>query len=120
MKIDDKIYINGVINIQDEDEVIEHLKNGVAVSRYEYGDSMSPLFVSGEYAILQPINSIDDVKIGDAVFCKVDGYYLTHLVWLKSNGYCLIGSSHGGLNGWTNEVYAIATKTNKIRGIDDI
>lgn len=74
MKIDNKIYINGVINIQDE----------------------------------------------DAVFCKVDGYYLTHLVWLKSNGYCLIGSSHGGLNGWTNEVYAIATKTNKIRGIDDI
>ena len=41
MKIDNKIYINGVINIQDEDEVIEHLKNGVAVSRYEYGDSMS-------------------------------------------------------------------------------
>lgn len=109
-------FVMGFPVVQDVEEVLENLKNKKVVARFEYGDSMSPILVNGEYAILVPIDAISDVNIGDAVFCEVNGCYLTHMVWMKSNGYCLIGSSHGEINGWTDKVYAIAEKTNIIEG----
>lgn len=96
-----------VIDIEDK---VEALKRGEVIESYEYGDSMFPIFVSGEHHILTPVNDKTDIKIGDAVFCKIGNAYLTHLVWMISNGYYLIGSSAGILNGWTKDIYAIATK----------
>lgn len=111
--------INGIKVIQDENETLNALLQGDSVARFEYGDSMKPILVSGEYCILSPID-VEDVKVGDAVFCKVNGYLMTHMVWMISNSSAngrqfLIGSSGGQLYGWTTEVYAIAYGTNIVQ-----
>lgn len=46
---------------------------------------MTPLIKSGQKHILSPV-SLDDVEVGDIVFCKVKGRYYTHLVKAKG-GY---------------------------------
>lgn len=100
-------------------EAIERLSKGEIVARFEYGDSMLPLLESGEYAVLVPNQKIE---VGDAVFCNVNGYIMTHMVMMISNvrgkPMYLIGSpnynSNGTFNiyGWTSEIYAKAYKTN--------
>lgn len=111
------------VYIQNEEEVVKALKEGKQVMRYEFGDSMLPIFKSGEYARLIPKSQFRPIKQGDAVFCKMTSdtnpkaeWYMTHMVWLCSNGYYLIGSSSGHLNGWVHksQVYAVALPTNKI------
>ena len=101
--------LDGLKVVQDIDEVVKTLQNGEAVARFEYGDSMQPILVNGQYARLTPTKTLP--KIGDAVFCKVNGYWMTHMVWNvnEASKYCLIGSSDGDMYGWTNEVLAIAT-----------
>lgn len=104
--------INGIAVVNDIDDAIECLQSGETVARFECGNSMFPIFKSGEYAILTPIKDINDVNVGDAVLCQLGDHILTHLVWLKSNGFFLIGGADGALNGWTNQIFAVATKTN--------
>ena len=105
--------LGGVNVFNDEDEALEHLLNGEKVARFEYGNSMSPILESGQYCILTPIKSPNDVNIGDAVFCRLNGYLMTHMVLMKSNSAFdtpkfLIASSSLNVYGWTDEVYAIA------------
>lgn len=108
--------VEGYRVVQDSEEVLDALKNGETIARFEYGDSMKPMLVSGEYCILEPITK--QPQVGDAVFCRVNGYLMTHMVWVVSNiadkPYYLIGGSNGSLYGWTNEVYAIAKGTNVV------
>jgi hypothetical protein len=48
----------------------------------------------------------DKVEPGDIVYCKVRGYYYTHLVKaINPARGCLIGNNHGGTNGWTKDIY---------------
>lgn len=99
----------GIRVVQDIDEVVKALDNGEMVCRYEFGDSMQPILVSGQYARLIPLRG-EIPNMGDAVFNCLDGHWNTHMVWNvnKASGYCLIGDSHGHLYGWTNKILAVA------------
>lgn len=101
--------LDGLRVIQDIDEVVKTLQNGETIARFEWGDSMQPVLTNGMYGRLTPIHEVP--QVGDAVFCKVNGYWMTHMVWIvnRHTGYCLIGSTSGQLYGWTNEILAIAT-----------
>lgn len=109
--------LNGIPIIQDELEAMKELLHGKTITRYEFGDSMFPILLSGEYAILTPISNLNEIKIGDAVFCDVMGYLMTHKVIDKENNNFLIGPTNPSnvAYGWTNKIYAIATswKDNK-------
>ena len=109
--------INGVRVVNNAGEALDALMEGETVARFEYGDSMMPMLKSGEYCILHPVTNPNKVNIGDAVFCNVEGYIMTHLVINKSTAhtdkpYFLIGDTNMNIYGWTSEIYAIAKGTN--------
>ena len=83
---------------------LERLERGETFVTSEKGSSMSPIIKSGQDHMLSPIN-IEDVKIGDIVYCKIHGNFYTHLVKSIGERGCLIGNNKGGINGWTNQVY---------------
>jgi len=89
---------------------LERLLDGESFVTSEKGNSMVPIIKSGQKHILKPIK-IDDVQIGDIVYCKVKGYFYTHLVKAidKKKG-CLIGNNKGKINGWTHNVYGVVDK----------
>lgn len=109
--------IMGFRVVQDEEEVLECLVKGETVCRYEGGMSMHPILRHQEYAKLIPVRSKDEIKVGDAVFCKLGEYYMTHMVTAISDcgfdneKWFQIGSTRGEIYGWTKEVYAIARGT---------
>lgn len=131
MKIDRVRYvknpstINGVIVENNALKALEMIKNGQSVARFEFGNSMHPILTSGEYCILCPLNG-REANIGDAVFCEVNGYLMTHMVLMKSRNasedrpYYLIGSTDGQLYGWTKKVYALAQGTRVLELEDDL
>jgi len=84
---------------------LEKLMNGETFITNERGNSMSPLIKSGQDHKLAPC-TIDDVEIGDIVYCKVKGNFYTHLVKAKDpKRGAQIGNNKGGINGWTKAVY---------------
>lgn len=81
------------------------LQEGKTFETSEKGNSMVPLIKSGQKHILEPIK-IEDVQVGDIVFCKVKGSYFTHLVTAKNDTKGLqISNNHGHVNGWTKQVW---------------
>lgn len=100
--------LDGLRVIQNEEEALKAIISGETVCRYERGSSMTPILVDGSYARLVPIK--DTPSQGDAVFCRVKGYLMTHMVLIsnKDTGFCLIGSTHGSIYGWTDKIYAKA------------
>lgn len=110
-----------VMNATSLGEILSELSKGNNVARYEYGDSMMPLLQSGEYCILIPANKTT-IEVGDAVFCEVNGYVMTHMVMMISKiqgePMYLIGSPNYDrttntfpIYGWTKNVYAKAIGT---------
>ncbi len=89
---------------------LERLLNNETFITSEKGNSMTPIIKSGQQHELAPVKSIDDIKVGDIVYCKVKGNYYTHLVKAKGDKGCLIGNNRGGINGWTKNVYGKVTK----------
>jgi len=83
---------------------LDRLKQGETFITSEKGNSMSPIIKSGQDHKLAPVK-LEDVKVGDIVFCKVRGRFYTHLVKGLSDRGCLIGNNKGGINGWTKQVY---------------
>ena len=84
---------------------LEKLQNNETFITSEKGNSMVPLIYSGQKHILEP-TTVDKVKIGDIVYCKVKGHFYTHLVKAKDkNKGVLIGNNKGKINGWTKQVY---------------
>ena len=84
---------------------VERLQNGESFVTSEKGNSMLPKIKSGQKHLLSPI-SVEDVKVGDIVFCKVRGRYVTHLVYaLSETKGLLIGNNKGRMNGWTKNVF---------------
>lgn len=86
---------------------LEKLQNGETFITSEKGNSMVPLLKSKQEHKLAPVNW-EDCKADDIVYCKVKGYFYTHLVKAKNDDKgLLIGNNHGGTNGWTKQVYGI-------------
>lgn len=89
---------------------LERLQNGESFTTSEKGNSMTPLIKSGQEHELSPI-TLEEVKIGDIVYCKVKGRFYTHLVKaIDLIRGCLIGNNHGYINGWTKQIYGKVTK----------
>jgi hypothetical protein len=86
------------------------LQEGKTFETSEKGNSMTPLIKSNQKHILAPI-TLEEVKIGDIVFCKCKGSYYTHLVTAKSDtkGF-QISNNHGHINGWTKQIYGKCIK----------
>lgn len=102
-------------------DAIKELKDGNTVARFEFGSSMEPMLQSGEYCILIPSNQTT-VEVGDAVFCEVNGYIMTHMVMMVSHiqdkPMYLIGSPNYDertnqftIYGWTDTIFAKAKGT---------
>lgn len=84
---------------------LEKLLNGETFETSEKGNSMTPILQSGQKHILAP-TTWEAVEIGDAVYCKVHGYFYTHLVKAKNEKRGVqIGNNKGHINGWTKQVY---------------
>lgn len=89
---------------------LEQLLMGKTIETSEKGNSMVPLIKSGQKHILSPA-TIDEVSVGDIVYCKVHGRFYTHLVKSKNDiRGCLIGNNRGGTNGWTKHIYGKVTQ----------
>lgn len=84
---------------------MDRLLNGETFETSEKGNSMTPRLNSGQKHILEPC-TLNDISIGDIVYCKVRGNFYTHLVkaLCKKRG-ALIGNNHGRENGWTKKIY---------------
>lgn len=84
---------------------IEKLENGETIVTSEKGNSMVPLIKSGQDHKLAPVK-LEDVEVGDIVYCRVAGRLYTHLVKAKDPIKGLqIGNNRGHINGWTKKVY---------------
>ena len=89
---------------------LEQLEEGKPFVTREFGNSMTPLLKSGQHHELSP-TTIEEVEVGDIVYCKVKGKFYTHLVKAKDpKKGCQIGNNKGGINGWTKQVYGKVTK----------
>lgn len=89
---------------------INRLQKGESFITSEKGNSMFPLYKSGEKHLVTPISWKDCVP-GDVVFCKVKGSCFTHKVYaINEDKGCLIGNLKGHMNGWTKNVYGKAHK----------
>jgi len=81
------------------------LEEGKTFETSEKGNSMLPLIKSGQKHILAPI-TLEEVEVGDIVFCKVKGSFFTHLVTAKNDKKGVqISNNHGYVNGWTKAVW---------------
>lgn len=84
---------------------VEKLLKGETIISKEPGNSMLPLIKSKQPIKLEPA-TWEQVEVNDIVYCKVHGFYYTHLVKAKDNDKgVLIGNNKGGINGWTKNVY---------------
>lgn len=68
---------------------------------------MTPRIKSGQTCTYSPVTRPEDVRLKDAVFCKVRGSYYTHLVTgirgdEKQGFEFQISNNHGHTNGWTS------------------
>ena len=102
--------INKMKNEKMKNFKLERLQQGESFTTSEKGNSMTPRIKSGQEHILSPAqwNSVD---VGDIVYCRVHGKFYTHLVKAKNETKgCLIGNNHGGINGWTKQIYGKVTE----------
>lgn len=88
----------------------ERLDRGETFITSEKGSSMLPLIKSGQKHLLTPY-TWQKAQIGDIVYCKVHGFFYTHLVkQIDGKMGCLIGNNQGKLNGWTKQIYGKVTE----------
>lgn len=110
--------IDGLPVVQDIEKAMHSLvDHKVPIARFEFGDSMRPILSSGQFCKITPIDNEEDIKIGDALFCEVNGYVGTHMVLLKSHidedkTWYLIGMTDMEPIGWTSNIFGIATAMN--------
>ncbi len=90
--------------------IAEQLQRGETVSYRGRGNSMTPKVYSGQKVTVEPVK-IEDIQVGDAVFCRVKGSYYLHLVTGKrEDGSVQISNAHGHVNGWTRHVFGKLVK----------
>ena len=92
----------------------ERLAAGETFVTSEKGNSMTPLIMSGQKHVLEPVPGLDSVKVGDIVYCKVHGRFFTHLIKaIDPIKGAQIGNNHGHINGWTKNIYGKVIKVLK-------
>ena len=125
--------IDNIRVVQDYDEMLTAIKeNRETIMHWEFGNSLAPLINNKEYCCITPLLSESgtlmngqSLKVGDCVFCKVNGYLMVHMIWMISTAHAdgrkryLIGSSHGSMYGWTSDVYGIAKGTDVFEDVED-
>jgi len=113
-KFEKELELHKKNNILEETELnnwkVEMLQKGESIIVKESGNSMTPLIKSKQPVRLVPIK-MEDVKVGDIVYCKVKGKFYLHIVKAKNEERgCLIGNNRGKTNGWTKQIYGKATE----------
>lgn len=91
----------------------EHLKRGEICKIVGYGQSMTPLLMSGQPVICIPVTENTILKKNDIVFCKVKGNYYLHKISAIKNGVSYqISNNHGHINGTIsrNNIYGLVVK----------
>lgn len=92
-----------------ENKVVKLLKEKGPIVNREPGNSMMPILASREPVILEPIDTLDNIKKDDIVFAKIHGRFYTHLVHgVDEKQGILLGNNHGHVQGWTKKVFAKA------------
>jgi SOS-response transcriptional repressor LexA len=82
---------------------IEKLKLGETVKFRPRGNSMTGKINDGDLVTVEPITEATELKVGDAVLCKVSGNEYLHLIKaVGADGRFQIGNNKGGINGWTS------------------
>lgn len=109
-------YIGDIEVINDSAAAITALtKQHKSVARFEFGDSMYPLLISGEYAIIEPVDT-KPLSVGTIVFCNVHGFDMTHMIVeitsVDGEPSYIIGDTHGYVFGKASEIYGICHRTN--------
>jgi len=96
--------------------VIAELALGHKAKYKGHGNSMYPRIPSGSLVTLEPV-TVQDVSVGDVVFCKVRGTVFLHLVsairGTDSKRQVQISNYSGHVNGWTSTVYGRAILVEK-------
>lgn len=74
-----------------------------------FGNSMMPILKSGSKITFR---AEKEYKIGDFVFCKVDGRFIDcHKITKQgSDGRFMIANNHGHENGWASAIYGRAIR----------
>jgi hypothetical protein len=93
-----------------KDMMRDKLLAGEIIRGYrEGGNSMSPRIKHRQPVDIYPFNDGSEPEVGDAVFCKVHGRYMMHLVTAVDGERLQISNNHGHVNGWTtrDKVYGL-------------
>ncbi|MBW3622261.1 MAG: phage repressor protein [Armatimonadetes bacterium] len=82
------------------------LREGKPVTFAESGNSMHPRIKHRQKCTYAPVGSHEDLKVGDAVFCKVGPWMFTHMITAirgdHEHGFQYqISNNKGHVNGWT-------------------
>lgn len=81
---------------------IEKLKTGETVQFRPRGNSMTGRINDGDLVTVEPVTETTELKVGDAVLCKVSGNEYLHLIHaIGADKRFQIGNNKGGINGWT-------------------
>lgn len=89
-------------------QYIEKLLNGETVHFRPKGNSMLPKIQSGQLITVSP--DVSNIKVGDIVFCKVNGNIYVHLVNAINGKRYQIANNRGKINGWTSNIYGKVIK----------
>ncbi len=92
-------------------DFISKLQAGETIQFRPKGHSMTGIVNNNDLVTVEPA-TVDSVKDGDVVLCRVSGSEYLHLVKAKddSKGRALIGNNKGGTNGWTKAIYGKCIK----------
>lgn len=97
-----------------ENYVLKVLIETGEVSWSPHGNSMSGKISSGERVVVKKIASPNQLRVGDAVYCKVNGSYYLHLLTAidESQDRYQISNNHGHVNGWisSNNVFGVCVQ----------
>lgn len=83
----------------------EILQSGNWMITGEGGNSMLPILKSGQKVILKPMPSLEELEIGDIVYSRVAGNFVTHEIKALGKRGALICNHAGHENGWTKSIY---------------
>jgi phage repressor protein C with HTH and peptisase S24 domain len=78
------------------------LTQGETVHIRPRGHSMSGRINDGDLVTVAPCDA-SSVRVGDAVFVRMHGGFLLHLVKAIQGDRVLIGNNRGKINGWVNK-----------------
>lgn len=80
------------------------LQQGQVVEKYkEGGNSMLPVLKSNQPVTLTPVTASTELAVGDIVFCRVKGRYVTHKIHAVRGPQFQIGNMRGFMNGWVTK-----------------